>query len=66
MNDAAKNTQPGPVSGVRKFIKQNRQDNLNFRTGWHERLQEIYLFHHRAKTTGTDKVQSWKKYPDKK
>lgn len=60
------NKSMGLVSRFKKFMQRNQHDNLNYRTGWHERLLNIYLTYEKLKSNDTEKLRTWKKYPDKK
>ena len=38
-------------SALVRYMEANKRDNLEIRTGWRRRLQDIYVAHHRAQNT---------------
>lgn len=50
----------------RDFIKKNHEDNRQNISGWHERLQNIYVTHYSAAKLTSGKTRHWMKYPNKK
>jgi hypothetical protein len=34
------------IEQLKTFIKRNKADNLHIKSGWHERLQAIYVYHY--------------------
>ena len=50
------------------FMETNQQDNLQQKSGWHKRIQDIYAWHYQHKTddAGLVQPQLWRKYAEKK
>ena len=50
------------------YMDTNKRDNLNVRTGWRRRLQDIYFAHHRGQNitaTGAPSIL-WQHYAGEK
>jgi hypothetical protein len=47
------------IEQIRLFIKRNKADNLQIKSGWHERLQTIYVHHQsQQKPSGLKNLQT--------
>ena len=55
-------------SALVQYMETNKRDNLNVRTGWRQRLQDIYLaHHHRQNASAADSPANlWQHYAEKK
>ena len=51
-----------------QYMETNKRDNLNVRTGWRQRLQDIFLaHHHRPNASAADSPANlWQHYAEKK
>lgn len=47
-----------------QYLETNRLANLNIKTGWHQRLRDIYVAHHRQQNTSATGTPSstWQHY----
>lgn len=54
--------------GLIHFMETNQRDNLQQKSGWHERVRDIYTWHyqHKADDAGIMRSQLWRKYTNKK
>lgn len=59
-------TQKSLYQRFQNFVARNRENNQKYKTGWHEKLQNIYVSHYQVKNPGIGKTQLCHKYPAKK
>ena len=50
------------------YLETNRQNNEQHPTGWHQRVQEIYIHHYQkhVNDASSHRAELWRKYADKK
>ena len=55
-------------SALVQYMETNKRDNLNVRTGWRQRLQDIYVACHQRENTSASGSPSnlWQHYAEKK
>ena len=66
MSESTPTKQKSLYAHFQCFIENNRRDNQQHHTGWHERLRNIYVSHYQLKNPGPGKTELWRKYSEKK
>jgi len=54
-------------NSLKNYIEINRQDNLQRKSGWHQRMQDIYVFYYQHWQDDSDhrRPSMWQKYTEK-